>query len=150
MSTARLFRTQNDNSDIDDVHQNTGTPMHATSSQHVPSLSHGEIISDSEAKDEFRGLSTFEFITLDVDLSWSFHMLLLELDEFESQFDPSINAAALRRGLKGAYESLATLEKLADWINAGDMMQWHTAIEHHKIWASYRRGTRQGSTCHQQ
>ncbi|KAK0477206.1 hypothetical protein EDD18DRAFT_1365502 [Armillaria luteobubalina] len=129
------------------AYENSGTPTPVPSSLHPPSPSGGEVISDSSAEDKYRGLSALEFIMLDVDLSWSFHRLLLELNEFESLFDPSINAAGLCQGLKGVYKSLATLEKLADWIDANDMMQWHMAIEQHQIWASYQRKTCQGSMC---
>ncbi|KAK0442556.1 hypothetical protein EV421DRAFT_1736072 [Armillaria borealis] len=87
-------------------------------------MSNGEIISDSEAEDEYQGLSAIELMSLNLDLSWSFHMLLLELDEYVFEFNlATANTSALRQGIKGARESLAMLEKLACWIDAGDMMQ---------------------------
>ncbi len=125
---------------------------HTASSRSQPvhaDMSNGEIISDSEAEDEYQGLSATELMSLDVDLSWSFHMLLLELDEYAFEFNPATaNTSTLRQGIKGARESLAMLEKLACWIDAGDMMQWNTAMKEHRSWSSWHRRAREDvSTC---
>ncbi|PBK60067.1 hypothetical protein ARMSODRAFT_1026952 [Armillaria solidipes] len=124
------------------------TPKASVSTSHVnvasPVPEHETlIISDSEPECYSGPLPhPLELMTCDMDLTFSFCILLEELDNLQRRFDPSVSTTDLRMGLNGAREVLDWLEKMAVWIEEADLGQWSVAMkEYCAVWADWEAYT---------
>ncbi|SJL10858.1 uncharacterized protein ARMOST_14253 [Armillaria ostoyae] len=100
----------------------------------------GNMGGETEMDTRYNGPSTWDFMSLDIDMANGSTQILKELEHYCLSFGPSMNSQALRHGLREMCAVLEKLERLADWIDDADLMQWSKAeAEHQCLWKGWKK-----------
>ncbi|KAK0439299.1 uncharacterized protein EV420DRAFT_1734165 [Desarmillaria tabescens] len=102
----------------------------------VPASPGNTPIHDSEAENQYNGPSTWDFMTLEIDMSNGMTAIFDELERFRTSFGVRINSLKLRSGLRETREALEQLEELADWIDEADLRS-QAEEEHQRLWKGW-------------
>ncbi len=107
--------------------------------QYVPA-SPGNTGGETKVDTRYNGPSTWDFMSLDIDMTNGSTRILKELEHYRLSFGASMNSEALQHGLRETRAVLEKLERLADWIDGADLMQWSKAeAEHQRLWKGWKK-----------